>query len=116
MLRDEVRARRPPSGVRTKTALRSLMRVDSSIRESQRLSNFHTTLIQRVVTAPAGLRLPDGPRKLLPRGIYPTVNLDGTHHDDALFAAAHAYDPLRFTRVRERWDARPDAERGGSAW
>lgn len=58
-LTDELRAHQPPAGAPwSKKALLSLVRVDSSIRESQRLSNFHSTLIERAVMAPGGLRLP----------------------------------------------------------
>ncbi|XP_044715100.1 cytochrome p450 domain-containing protein [Hirsutella rhossiliensis] len=98
----EVRAHMPasPGGAWTKAALASLMRLDSSIRESQRVSNFADTLIERVVVAPRGLRHPDFDWTL-PRGAFVTVNLEGTHHDDDLHSNARAYDPLRFARIRE---------------
>ncbi|KND88645.1 Ent-kaurene oxidase [Tolypocladium ophioglossoides CBS 100239] len=113
VLRDEVRAHKPPSGVWTKAGLLALVRADSSIRESQRLSNFHTTLVRRMVVAPHGVRLP-GFDWTLPRGVNLTVNLHGTHHDEALFHNAHAYDPLRYARIREAWEHKPEEERSNA--
>lgn len=110
VLRDELRAHEPASGVWSKAALLSLVRVDSSIRESQRVSNFHTTLVARVVVAPQGVRHPDFDWTI-PKGVYVTVNLQGTHHDEELFDNARAYDPLRFARIREAWGRKPE-ERG----
>lgn len=108
----ELRAHRPAPGESwTKAALLSLIRVDSSIRESQRLSNFHTTLIERVVLSPDGLRLPDL-GWTLPKGAYVTVNLDGSHHDGDLYGDARSYDALRFSRIRER---ERDSDSGGVA-
>ncbi|PFH61280.1 hypothetical protein XA68_17793 [Ophiocordyceps unilateralis] len=84
----------------SKTALLSLVRVDSSIRESQRKTNFHTTLIERVVLSPAGVRLPDS-EWILPRGVHLTVNLNGSHHDAEFYQDADEYDALRFARLRK---------------
>ncbi|RYP42598.1 hypothetical protein DL767_000122 [Monosporascus sp. MG133] len=110
----ELRAHQPaPRDAWSKAALLSLIGVDSSIRESQRLSNFHTTLVERIVVAPHGLPLP----RLgwtLPRGAYLTVNLDGSHHDDDLYNDARVYDALRFARIRQS-DRERDSDRGGTA-
>lgn len=100
VLSAEVRAHKPGGGAWNKAALASLVRLDSSIRESQRISNFADTLIERVVVAPRGLRHPDF-AWTLPPGAFVTVNLEGTHHDDELYANARAYDPLRFAPMRE---------------
>ncbi|EQK99742.1 cytochrome P450 [Ophiocordyceps sinensis CO18] len=67
---------------------------------AKRISNFADTLIERVVVAPRGLRHPDF-AWTLPPGAFVTVNLEGTHHDDDLYANARAYDPLRFAPMRE---------------
>ncbi|KAF7551669.1 hypothetical protein G7046_g7655 [Stylonectria norvegica] len=87
VLRDEFRAHKPAEGNWTKAALSSLLRVDSSIRESQRLSNFAANLVERM----------------------------GTHHDEELYEGAQGYDPLRFSRVREAWEEKPEEERQANA-
>lgn len=108
---DELRAHRPAPGAPwSKAALLSLVCVDSSIRESQRRSNFHATLVDHVV-ARDDLRLPvPGRDWLLPRGTHLTVNLDAIHHDGDLYDDADEYDALRFARRREARD-----EPGGDA-
>ncbi|KJZ76954.1 hypothetical protein HIM_03831 [Hirsutella minnesotensis 3608] len=107
VLAAEIRAHMPEPGAEwSKPALQSLVRVDSSIRESQRLSNFADTLVERAVVAPEGLRHPDFDWTLS-RGLFVTVNLDGTHHDEQLYPNARAYDPLRFSRIREAEGRQP---------
>ncbi|GJN73740.1 hypothetical protein PCL_02709 [Purpureocillium lilacinum] len=114
VLRDELKAHKPAAGPWTKSALLSLVRVDSSIRESQRLSNFHATLVERVVVSPDGIRHP-GFDWTLPKGIFVTVNLEGTHHDEDIYPHAQTYDPLRFSRIREAWEKKPEEERRAAA-
>ncbi|RDA83995.1 hypothetical protein CP532_6962 [Ophiocordyceps camponoti-leonardi (nom. inval.)] len=98
---DELRAHQPKNGSHwSKEALLSLIRLDSSVRESQRLSNFHTTLIERVVVSPAGLQIP-GSNWILPKGVHLTVNLHGSQHDPEIYDDADAYDALRFARIRQ---------------
>lgn len=111
-LRDEITANKPPSGHWTKASLASLLRIDSSIRESQRLSNFAATLVERQVIAAEGLHNPEY-GWTLPRGAFVTVNLQGTHHDEELYENALGYDPLRYSRVREAWEEKTEEERKG---
>ncbi|KAH0489729.1 hypothetical protein TgHK011_010146 [Trichoderma gracile] len=110
ILRAEVIANKPSSGPWTKAAISNLVRLDSSIRESQRLSNFAATLIERTVVAQNGLPIPDL-GWTLPKGSFVTVNLEGTHHDPDLYSNPHSYDPLRYSRLREAWDAKSDEEK-----
>ncbi|KAL6853207.1 cytochrome P450 [Trichoderma novae-zelandiae] len=109
-LRAEITANKPSSGPWTKPAIANLVRLDSSIRESQRVSNFAATLIERAVVADEGLRIPDL-GWTLPKGSFVTVNLEGTHHDEDLYTDPHSYDPLRYSRLREAWDAKSDEEK-----
>ncbi|TFB02692.1 Cytochrome P450 monooxygenase paxP [Trichoderma ghanense] len=106
----EVTANKPSSGPWTKAAISNLVRLDSSIRESQRVSNFSATLIERTVVAENGLHNPDL-GWTLPKGSFVTVNLEGTHHDQDLYSDPHSYDPLRYSRLREAWDAKSDQEK-----
>ncbi|KAK7408410.1 hypothetical protein QQX98_009395 [Neonectria punicea] len=110
VLRAEIVATKPASGPWTKANLAGLVRLDSSIRESQRLSNFAATLVERKVVAPGGLHNPTL-GWTLPPGAFVTVNLEGTHHDDELYPGARGYDPWRYSRVREAWEQKTDDER-----
>ncbi|KAF5670230.1 hypothetical protein FHETE_4602 [Fusarium heterosporum] len=110
ILRDEILAHKPNQGPWTKQGLASLVRLDSSLRESQRLSNFAANLVERQVIAPEGLRNPEF-GWTLPRGAMVTVNLQGTHHDEEIYKGALKYDPWRFSRVREEWDAKTPEEK-----
>lgn len=111
-LRAEILTHKPPTGNWTKAALSSLVRIDSSIRESQRLSNFAATLVERKIIARQGLYNPDY-GWTLPKGGFLTVNLHGTHHDEELYEAADSYVPFRFSKVREAWDVLSEEERKG---
>ncbi|KFG86414.1 ent-kaurene oxidase [Metarhizium anisopliae] len=97
----ELRAHQPVPGESwSAKALQSLVQVDSSIRESQRLSNFHLTLVERVVVASEGLCLP-GLGWKIPKGAHVTVNMDGSHHDGDLYHDPYTYDALRFSTMRK---------------
>ncbi|KAJ4270525.1 hypothetical protein NW762_002212 [Fusarium torreyae] len=109
-LRDDILAHKPSQGHWTKQALASLIRIDSSIRESQRLSNFAANLVERQVVADEGLHNPDF-GWTLPRGAFVTVNLQGTHHDDEIYKNAMTYDPWRYSSVREDWEAKTAEEK-----
>ncbi|ROT36464.1 cytochrome P450 [Sodiomyces alkalinus F11] len=90
----------------TKNALARLYRLDSAIRESQRVSNFSATLVERKVVAPEGLTNPaEGWH--VPQGAYLTFNLQGLHHDPELYDRPEEYDAFRFSRPREAYEALP---------
>jgi hypothetical protein len=110
IIRAEINANKPESGPWTKAAMSNLVRLDSSIRESQRLSNFAVTMIERKVVSDNGLYNPDL-GWTLPKGSFVTLNLEGTHHCQDLFENPQSYDPLRYSRMREAWDAKPDEEK-----
>ncbi|KAK0708266.1 cytochrome P450 [Lasiosphaeris hirsuta] len=97
-------------GYWTKTGLSSLYRTDSAIRESMRLSHFATALTHRKVIAKEGITNPaEGWH--VPQGGYLMLDLAGTHHDPDLYPEPYAYDALRFSRVREEYEARPKEEK-----
>ncbi|PON27756.1 hypothetical protein TGAM01_v203523 [Trichoderma gamsii] len=110
ILRAEIIANKPKSGPWTKAALSNLVRLDSSIRESQRLSNFLATVIERKVVSENGVYNPDLDLTF-PKGSYVVLNLEGTHHCEDLYENAESYDPLRYSRMREAWDAKSDEEK-----
>ncbi|OBR09569.1 Cytochrome P450 [Colletotrichum higginsianum IMI 349063] len=94
----------------TKNGLSRLYRLDSAIRESQRLSNFSCTLMERKVVAEEGITN-EQEGWHLPKGTFLTVNLEGLHHDDDVTPNAHEYDAFRTSRQREEYEAKPQAER-----
>ena len=109
-LRDELKAHQPTEGHWTKQSLASLVRLDSSFRESQRLSNFAANLVERQVIAPEGLHNPDY-GWTLPQGAFVTLNLQGTHHDDEIFEGAMKYNPWRYSNSREEWERKTIEEK-----
>ncbi|KAM5341603.1 hypothetical protein ACJ41O_014634 [Fusarium nematophilum] len=109
-LRDDILAHKPAEGHWTKHALSSLLRIDSSIRESQRLSNFAANLVERQVVAREGLHNPEF-GWTLPRGAFVTVNLQGTHHDEDIFDDAMSYEPWRYSKIRENWEAKTEDDK-----
>ncbi|KAL7941390.1 cytochrome P450 [Trichoderma barbatum] len=110
ILRAEINTHKPESGRWTKATISSLVRLDSSIRESQRVSNFAVTMIERKVVSNDGLYNPEL-GWTLPKGSFVTVNLEGTHHDQDLYKDPQSYDPLRYSQSREAWDAKSDEEK-----
>ncbi|KAK1633273.1 cytochrome P450 [Colletotrichum phormii] len=110
-IREEAeRVLREEGGRWTKNGLSRLYRLDSAIRESQRLSNFSCTLMERKVIAKEGITN-EQEGWHLPRGTFLTVNLEGLHHDDELNANASEYDAFRTSRKREEYEAKPQSER-----
>ncbi|KAL6889139.1 cytochrome P450 [Trichoderma evansii] len=107
-LRAEINANKPKSGPWTKAAISKLL--DSSIRESQRLSNFSSTMIERKVVSENGIYNPDL-ELTLPKGSLVVLNVEGTHHCEDLCENPQSYDPLRYSRMREAWDAKSDEEK-----
>ncbi|KAL7920266.1 cytochrome P450 [Trichoderma austrokoningii] len=110
MLRAEIKANKPKSGPWTKAALSNLVRLDSSIRESQRLSNFSSTMVERKVVSENGVYNPDLDLTF-PKGSWVVLNMEGTHHCEYIYENAQSYDPLRYSRMREAWDAKSDEEK-----
>lgn len=106
-LRDEVeRILETADGVWDKTGVGKMIRVDSAIRESMRLSSFIGRGLERKVMSNAGLTLEDGTR--LPQGVNVGVSVYSIHHDEAFYERAYEYDAFRFSRLQERSAAPKD--------
>jgi cytochrome P450 len=98
------------NGAWTKQGLARLHRTDSAIKESMRLSNFAQGLTHRKVVAPEGVTNPaEGWHA--PYGALLMLDMGGTHHDPELYENPDHYDPWRFSRVREAYEARPAEDR-----
>ena len=101
LFRVEIDQHKPSSGTWTKTALQSLVKIDSSIRESQRLNFPTSTLIEREVIAPEGLSHPEF-GWTLPKGSILTAPTQGIQTDMDTFEDPLTYKPLRFFDLREK--------------
>jgi cytochrome P450 len=92
-------------GLWTKSAVQSLRRLDSALRESARVSGVGGTGLARRVRAADGITLPDG--TWVPRGATLGVAQGGVHFDTATYGpTAGTFDALRFSRAREEAEAR----------
>lgn len=110
-LREEIAAHRPASGIWNKAALKSLIKVDSSIRESQRLNPLSPMLVAREVVGTGGLRHPEL-GWTLPKGTSVVVYSEGIQRDEDVFDEPLRYKPFRYANMQET--QLPDAPGGGS--
>ncbi|KAI9663237.1 MAG: hypothetical protein M1821_008285 [Bathelium mastoideum] len=97
-------------GVWTKQALNQMVKTDSAIRESLRLSNFATDGITRKVTAKDGLYNEDE-GWTAPHGSYIAVDLYNMQHDPEIYDDPFAYKAFRFSDMREEYERKPAEER-----
>ncbi|CAK5271120.1 unnamed protein product [Mycena citricolor] len=88
------------NGEWTKAAVAKLVRLDSAIRESSRLSGVGGTAMARRVRAENGITLPNG--LVLPKNATVGIAMDGLHFDEAYYERVHEFDPFRFSRAKEQ--------------
>ncbi|KAE8377155.1 cytochrome P450 [Aspergillus bertholletiae] len=72
----------------------SMPRMESTIRETLRLSPLSDRMLSRRVVQKAGITLPDG--QFLPRGTWLAVAAVGVHRDERTYEDPDEYRPLRF--------------------
>lgn len=95
----------------TKNGLARMLRADSAIRESMRVSTFAQTMVGRKVVAAEGVtNKAEGWH--VPRGGKLSLPLRSTMLDPELFKDPEDYDAFRHSREREAFEARPAGERG----
>ncbi|KAJ7789542.1 cytochrome P450 [Mycena olivaceomarginata] len=82
----------------TKAALNSMVKIDSFLRESQRINTDGPVGMRRRVVAKDGFRFSDG--TVLPYGAYLSVALQPTHYDESNYEKAATFDGFRFARER----------------
>ncbi|KAH8903432.1 cytochrome P450 [Coniochaeta sp. PMI_546] len=103
---ETARVFREEGGRWTKDGLSRLYKTDSAIRESQRLSNFATSLVKRKVIAREGItNQAEGWHA--PYGALFMLNLAGVQHDADLYSNPYNYDAFRYSRVRIEYVERP---------
>ena len=81
-------------GVWTKSAVAQLVKTDSALRESLRLSTFKAKGVERIVVAAQEVTLPDG--TFLPPGAKVGVPVLAMHRDEDFYTAAGTFVPFRF--------------------
>ena len=79
--------------------LADMVVVDSSLRESMRLSGFGSITLTRNVMAPRGLAFPDGTH--IPRGATVCVSGHSLHHDESIYPDPYAFQYTRFMQSSE---------------
>jgi cytochrome P450 len=94
------------NGVWTKAGLAKMIRVDSAIRESMRLSGFSSRGLVRKVISDGGVTLEDGLH--LGKGTNIGLSAYSVHHDETIFEDPMTYDAFRFSRPREAFATSQD--------
>lgn len=99
-IREEVAQALSESGGRwDKNTIAKLIKTDSAVRESLRISTFMSTGMDRVVVDPHGATMTNGLH--LPQGTRLGTCTYSIHHDDGVYENAMTYDAFRFSRPRE---------------
>lgn len=89
-------------GVSTKAAIDELYRLDSTVRESMRISAFGIVTLQRIVgEAGIDLDLGHGSAHHIPAGVRVGIPSQAIHHDPAYHEDPMKFDAFRFSRPFE---------------
>lgn len=96
------------AGEWSKAAVARLVKTDSALRESMRLSAFKARTVERIVVKEEGIVLPSG--HFLPQGSKVGVAALAIHHDEDIYKNARTYDAFRFLRQSGTGEGEP---RGG---
>ncbi|KAJ6557762.1 cytochrome P450 [Mycena capillaripes] len=86
----------------TKTALSNMHRVDSFLRESQRLNGSSSLTMNRKVVAKNDFTFSDG--TVIPYGSFLSVTGLAVQHDPANYDHPEIFDGFRFSRMRDEGD------------
>ncbi|KAK6204161.1 hypothetical protein LQW54_008395 [Pestalotiopsis sp. IQ-011] len=82
-----------------KRALAAMTKLDSTMRESQRLNSFVTLATTRLVVAPGGVKTPSGLH--LPPGSRLCVQSYPVFHDPEIYPDPYTFKPFRFAEKRD---------------
>lgn len=104
-IREEAeRVYKEANGVWNKASLSKLVRADSALRESMRISSFATRNVQRKIIAKNGVKnVEEG--WTAPYGSLISVDAWSRHHDPKYYPNPDEYDAFRFSRPREEYEA-----------
>lgn len=110
-LREEaVRVYREEGNRWTKQGLARMYKMDSAIRESQRISSIALTFVHRKVMQKSGVYGPDG--TFFAYGTILSAPWYSVSVDEDLHKAPEVYDAFRYSRDREAFEAKALGERG----
>ncbi|KAJ6534180.1 cytochrome P450 [Mycena capillaripes] len=101
----------------TKAALGNMHKIDSFLRESQRLGGAGPVTMGRKVVAPDGFTFSDG--TVIPCNAFLSVVGNAVHHDPANYDHADQFDGFRFSRLHEGHGGpvgNDDADEGGTVF
>lgn len=87
-------------GLSTKEAINKLYRIDSSVKESMRLSCFGIVSLPRIVASSEGLELGNDIR--IPAGVRLGIPSQAIHYDDGYYDNPLTFDAFRFSRPCEQ--------------
>ncbi|KAH8593609.1 cytochrome P450 [Bisporella sp. PMI_857] len=84
-------------GTWTREAVTKLKLVDSTIRESMRLTSFASVGLPRTVIQPHGIPIRSSKGIInIPKGTVIAAPLDAIHHDNDIYPDSYRFDPYRF--------------------
>ncbi|KAJ7132658.1 cytochrome P450 [Mycena filopes] len=107
-MREEVeRVLKDAGGQWSKAALNNMVKIDSFLRESQRLNGNGPVTMTRKVVVKDGFRFSDG--TVVPYGSYVSVAARPTHYDPANYENAGTFDGFRFSRERAAHEQTSDS-------
>ncbi|KAJ7065402.1 cytochrome P450 [Mycena amicta] len=106
-LREEIEAIVNEEGW-TRASMGKMYKLDSFLRESQRLHGIGTQSLGRKVVKPDGFTFSDGTK--LPNGTYIHATTWCLHHDPELYPDPHLFDGFRFSNLREATDVAGSAK------
>ncbi|KAF7309424.1 Cytochrome P450 [Mycena indigotica] len=106
-LREEIEAIVNEEGW-TRASMGKMYKLDSFLRESQRLHGIGTQSLGRKVVKSNGFTFSDGTR--LPQGTYIHATTWSLHHDPELYPDPHVFDGFRFSKLRDASDVAGSAK------
>jgi cytochrome P450 len=83
----------------TKHGVLKMVKIDSALRESQRINSMLSFGLERKVMAPEGVTTPQG--VYCPAGSIISVPANGIHNDPSIFTDADQFKPFRFANLRD---------------
>jgi cytochrome P450 len=83
----------------TRASLASMIRIDSTLRESMRLWGFISRGVMKKVVAPEGITIPSGHH--IPQGSKVGVTAYAIHHDNSVYNDAYTFNAFRFCEAPE---------------
>ncbi|KAI1496403.1 cytochrome P450 [Biscogniauxia marginata] len=90
-------------GIWSLEAVRKLKLMDSTIRESMRISPFSSVVMARTVVDPQGIPLESGGSSILiPRGVVLALPVESIHYDEKIYPDAQRFNPYRFVSHKPR--------------